>query len=199
MIQSFKGMVPVVHPSAFVHPQAVVIGHVTIGADCFIGAGAVLRGDWGRIEIADGCNVQENCVVHMFPGTTVRLEPGAHVGHGAVIHGAHLGAQCLIGMNAVVMDDVYVGPGSIVGALSFLKAGSRWPERRIIAGNPAQEIGPVSDAMHAHKVEGTGIYQGLPADCHGALEEVDPLTEVQTERPESFPTFETWQQRRKGG
>ena len=102
-------------------------------------------------------------------------------------------------MYAVVMDDVYVGPGSIVGALSFLKAGSRWPERRIIAGNPAQEIGPVSDAMHAHKVEGTGIYQGLPADCHGALEEVDPLTEVPTERPESFPTFETWQQRRKGG
>lgn len=197
MIQSFKGMIPVVHPSAFVHPQATVIGHVTIGADCFVGAGAVLRGDWGKIELAEGCNVQENCVVHMFPGTTVRLEAGAHVGHGAVIHGAHLGPQCLIGMNAVIMDDVHVGAGCIVGALSFLKTGSTWPERRIIAGNPAQDKGPVSDAMHAHKVEGTGIYQGLPADCRETLRPAEPLTEVPTDRPESFPTFETWQQRRK--
>ena len=199
MIQSFKGMVPVVHPTAFVHPQAVVIGHVTIGAHCFIGAGAVLRGDWGKIELADGCNVQENCVVHMFPETTVKLDAGAHVGHGAVIHGAHLGAQCLIGMNAVVMDDVHIGEGCIVGALSFVKAGSSWPSRRIVAGNPAQDIGPVSDGMHAHKVEGTKIYQGLPLDCHEALKETEPLTEVPESRPTAFPKFETWQQRRKRG
>ena len=198
MIQSFKGMVPVVHPSAYVHPNAVVIGHVTIGANCFVGAGAVLRGDWGRIELSEGCNVQENCVVHMFPGTTVHMAVGAHVGHGAVIHGAQLGAQCLIGMNAVIMDDVHVGAGCIVGALSFLKAGSTWTERRIIAGNPAKDIGPVSDDMYAHKVEGTSLYQQLPQDCHSTLSETLPLTEAPEHRPETFPQFETWQRRRKG-
>ena len=199
MIYEFEGFIPVIHESAFVHPKANVTGNVFIGKDCYIGPGAVLRGDWGKIELGDGCNVQENCVVHMFPGTTVKLEAGAHVGHGAVIHGAQLGAQCLIGMNAVVMDDVHVGAGCIVGALSFLKAGSTWPERRIIAGNPAHIIGEVSDDMHAHKVEGTGIYQGLPADCHTSLKEVEPLTEVPEHRPATFPTFETWQQRRKRG
>ena len=138
MIQSFKDMVPVVHPSAYVHPQASVIGHVTIGPDCYIGPGAVLRGDWGRIILKSGCNVQENCVVHMFPGTTVHLDEGAHVGHGAIIHGASLGTQCMIGMNAVVMDDVQVGEGCIVGALAFLKAQSTWAPRSIVAGNPTE-------------------------------------------------------------
>ena len=197
MIQSFKGMVPVIHPDAFVHPQATVIGHVTIGKDCYVGAGAVLRGDWGRIIMETGSNVQENVVVHMFPGTTVHLAEGAHVGHGAIIHGAKLGAQCMIGMNAVVMDDVEVGEGCIVGALAFLKANSIWPARRIIVGNPAEEIGEVSDAMMAHKKEGTALYQALPADCHENLKEVAPLSEVPEERPEDFPAFETWQQRRK--
>jgi phenylacetic acid degradation protein len=190
-------MVPVVDPRAFVHPRAVVIGHVTIGPDCFIGAGAVLRGDWGRIELAKGCNVQENAVIHMFPGTTVSLAEGAHVGHGAIIHGAQLGAQCMIGMNAVVMDNVQVGPGCIVGALSFLKADSQWAPRKIIAGNPAKEIGEVSDDMYAHKVEGTGLYQQLPADCKASLQEVTPLTSVPADRVADFPSFETWQQRRK--
>lgn len=197
MIQAFKGMVPVIDPTAFVHSAAVVIGHVTIGADCFVGAGAVLRGDWGRIVLEAGCNVQENCVVHMFPGTTVHMAQGAHVGHGAIIHGARLGAQCMIGMNAVVMDDVEVGDGCIVGALSFLRAESRWPARRIIAGNPARDIGEVSDAMHAHKVEGTALYQQLPGECHAHLEESRPLTVPPEERKEDFPEFETWQQRRR--
>jgi len=196
MIQSFKGMVPVVHPSAFIHPQAVIIGHVTIGEDCFVGAGAVLRGDWGRIELDKGCNVQENCVVHMFPGTTVRLEEGAHVGHGAVIHGAHLGAQCMIGMNSVIMDNVHIGPGCIVGALSFVKAGSQWKGRRIIAGNPAREIGEVSDEMYQHKVEGTALYQALPKDCSDSLREAIPLSKIPASRFEDFPEFETWQSRK---
>ena len=127
-------MVPVVDETAYVHPMATVIGHVTIGKNCYIGPGAVLRGDWGKIEVSNGCNIQENCVVHMFPGTTVRLEEGAHVGHGAIVHGAKLGRQCMIGMNAVIMDDVEVGEGCIVGALSFLKAQSQWKDRTIIAG-----------------------------------------------------------------
>ena len=197
MIQSFKGMVPVIHPDAFVHPQATVIGHVTIGKDCYVGAGAVLRGDWGRIIMETGSNVQENVVVHMFPGTTVHLAEGAHVGHGAIIHGAKLGAQCMIGMNAVVMDDVEVGEGCIVGALAFLKANSIWSARRIIVGNPAKDIGEVSDAMMAHKKEGTALYQALPADCHDSLKEVQPLRDTAGERPEQFPVFETWQQRRE--
>lgn len=189
-------MVPVIDPSAYVHPQATVIGHVTIGPDCYIGPGAVLRGDWGKIELARGCNVQENCVVHMFPGTTVRLEEGAHVGHGAVIHGATLGKQCMIGMNAVVMDDVKVGEGCIVGALAFLKAKSTWEPRSIIAGQPAKVRGQVSEDMLAHKVEGTALYQQLPADFKTHLVECEPLREVPKDRPESFPTFETWQSRR---
>lgn len=196
MIQSFKGMVPVIDPRAFVHPNAVVIGHVTIGPDCFIGAGAVLRGDWGKIVLETACNVQENVVVHMFPGTTVHLAEGAHVGHGAIIHGASLGSQCLIGMNAVVMDDVQVGAGCIVGALSFLKTGSRWSPRKIIAGNPAKEIGEVTDEMFAHKVEGTALYQQLPGECRGSLREAIPLDATPEQRPEQFPTFETWQRRR---
>ena len=197
MIQSFKGMVPVIDPSAYVHPQATVIGHVTIGPDCYIGPGAVLRGDWGRIVLERGCNVQENCVVHMFPGTTVHLSEGAHIGHGAVVHGATLGKQCMIGMNAVIMDDVQVGEGCIVGALAFLKAKSEWPSRTIIAGHPAKVIGDVSDAMLAHKVEGTALYQQLPEDCREHLVECEPLTDAPASRPESFPSFETWQNRRQ--
>ena len=196
MIQSFKDMVPVVHPSAYVHPQASVIGHVTIGPDCYIGPGAVLRGDWGRIILQSGCNIQENCVVHMFPGTTVHLDEGAHVGHGAIIHGASLGTQCMIGMNAVVMDDVQVGEGCIVGALAFLKAQSTWAPRSIVAGNPAKVIGEVSDAMLAHKIEGTGLYQQLPSDCRANLRECTPLESEPEQRPAAFPKFETWQRRR---
>ncbi len=190
-------MVPVVDETAYVHPMATIIGHVTIGKNCYIGPGAVLRGDWGKIEVSNGCNIQENCVVHMFPGTTVRLEEGAHVGHGAIVHGAKLGRQCMIGMNAVIMDDVEVGEGCIVGALSFLKAQSQWKDRTIIAGNPAKILGDVSDDMLAHKVEGTGLYQGLPADFHSSLRECEPLRAEPLDRPSEFPDFETWQQRRK--
>ena len=196
MIQSFKGMVPVIDPTAYVHPQATVLGHVTIGKNCYIGPGAVLRGDWGRIVLEDGCNVQENCVIHMFPGTTVHLAEGAHVGHGAVVHGARLGKQCMIGMNAVIMDDVVVGEGCIVGALAFLKAQSQWEGRTIVAGNPAKVIGQVSEEMLAHKVEGTGLYQQLPADCQAFLEECEPLTAAPENRKADFPEFETWQRRR---
>src|ERR1700761_5021245 len=105
MFYSFKGFIPVVHPSAFVHPLAAVTGNVIIGKDVYIGPGAALRGDWGGIVIEDGCNVQESCTIHMFPGVTVLLKEGAHVGHGAIIHGATLDTNCMIGMNSVIMDD----------------------------------------------------------------------------------------------
>ena len=144
MFYEFKGLRPVVHPSAFVHPQANVTGDVWIGKDVYIGPGAVLRGDWGRITVGDGANVQENCVVHVFPGKDVVLEPAAHIGHGAIVHGATVGENSLIGMSAVLMDDVHIGKESIVGALAFVKQGTKVPNRSIVVGNPAKVIKEVT-------------------------------------------------------
>lgn len=163
MIYSFKGVRPVVHKSSFIHPQAAVTGNVIIGKKCYIGPGAALRGDWGQIIIEDGCNVQENCTIHMFPGVTVLLKEGAHIGHGAIIHGATIGKNCLVGMNAVIMDNVQLGDESIVGALSFIKEGENIPVRSLVVGNPAKIIKQVSDEMIAWKTEGTQLYQQLPS------------------------------------
>jgi len=192
MIYEFKGFIPVVDPTAFVHPLAAVTGNVIIGKDVYIGPGAAIRGDWGGIVIKDGCNVQENCTVHMFPGVTVTLEESAHIGHGAIIHGAQVGKNCLVGMNAVVMDNVELGEGCIVGALSFLKANSQWPSRSLIVGNPAKRIKEVTDKMLAWKTKGTQLYQTLPVDCHNSLKEVEALSEVPTDRPSQETLFQTW-------
>lgn len=175
MIYSFNGYTPVVHESSFVHPQAAVWGDVVIGAQVYVGPGAAIRGDWGRITIADGCNVQENCTIHLFPGMEARLESGAHVGHGAVIHGAHLLANCLIGMNSVVMDEAVVGEGAIVGALSFVPARFSVANRTVVAGNPLKVIKEVSDEMLAWKTEGTALYQALPAQMRDGLRPADPM------------------------
>lgn len=189
-------MVPVVHETAFVHPTAVVLGHVTIGANCYVGPGAVLRGDWGKIVLEQGCNVQENAVVHMFPKETVLLKTGAHIGHGAMVHGATIGVQCMVGMNAVVLDGVQLGDESIVGALALVKANTVWPKRSLIVGNPATSAGAVTDEMIAHKIEGTALYQALPFDMHRTLQDVMPMREMPKERHEDFPDFETWQRRK---
>lgn len=192
MIYAFNGYRPVVHPSSFVHPQAAVTGNVIIGRNVYIGPGAALRGDWGEIIVEDGCNVQENCTVHMFPGVTVRLATGAHIGHGAVVHGAQVGANCLVGMNAVLMDRVELGEGCIVGALAFLPADSVWEARKVIVGNPARAIKDVSDAMAAWKTAGTKLYQGLPAELHATLQLCEPLTEVPSDRPSITGQYRTW-------
>ena len=149
MIYEFNGFRPVVHESAFIHPQAAVTGNVVIGRDVYIGPGAAIRGDWGAIVIEDGCNVQENCTIHMFPGVRVLLKESAHIGHGAIIHGATIGRNCLVGMNSVLMDEVELGDESIVGALSFVKSGEKIPPRSLLAGNPAKIIREVSDDMLA--------------------------------------------------
>lgn len=188
----FNGIKPVVHPSAFVHPQATVTGNVTIGRDVYIGPGAALRGDWGAIVIEDGCNVQENCTLHMFPGETVLLQQGAHIGHGAIIHGATIGANCLVGMNAVIMDEVVLEAECIVGALAFVKGGQRIPRRTLLAGNPARMIGEVSDAMMAWKTAGTDLYQQLPQWCFDTLQPCEPLrhsTEQQPLRVVNYQVF----------
>lgn len=178
MIYSFKGYIPVVHESSFVHPLAAVTGNVIIGRDCYIGPGAAIRGDWGQIILEDGVNVQENCTVHMFPGKSITLRESAHIGHGAVVHGAQIGKNVLIGMNSVIMDDAVIGDECIVGAMSFVKAESQFLERSLLAGNPARIIKDVSDEMIAWKTKGTQLYQQLPKDCRESLKEVEPLREV---------------------
>jgi phenylacetic acid degradation protein len=194
MIYEFKGFKPVIHETAFVHPQAVVTGNVIIGKDVYIGPGAAIRGDWGEIIIEEGCNVQENCTVHMFPGVTVRLMEAAHIGHGAVIHGATIGRNVLVGMNSVVMDDVEVGDECILGALTFIKAGERIPPRSLVVGNPGRILREVSDEMIAWKTKGTRLYQQLPGDCDEALRECEPLREVPADRPPQEVLYRTWEE-----
>jgi phenylacetic acid degradation protein/carnitine operon protein CaiE len=190
----FKGKRPVVHGSSFIHPLAAVTGNVIIGKDVYVGPGAALRGDWGKIIIEDGCNVQESCTIHMFPGVTVLLKEGAHIGHGAIIHGATIGKNCLIGMNAVIMDDVELGDECIVGALSFVKAGEKIPSRSVIAGNPAKIIKQVSDEMLQWKTEGTKLYQQLPKDMFETWKECEPLRK--TISKDDLPTagYKTWKE-----
>jgi phenylacetic acid degradation protein len=193
LIYRFGDFIPVVHPSAFVHPMASVTGNVIIGENVYIGPGAAIRGDWGGIVIENGCNVQENCTVHMFPGVTVVLEENAHIGHGAIIHGARIGRNTLIGMNAVIMDEAAIGEECIVGALAFVKAGERFERRSLIAGNPAKVIKAVSDDMIGWKTEGTKLYQALPADMHGLWEECEPLREIPSDRPAQPVQYFPWQ------
>lgn len=194
MIYSFKGFIPVVHPSAFIHPQAAVTGNVIIGKDVYIGPGAALRGDWGGIVVEDGCNVQENCTVHMFPGVTVTLKEAAHIGHGAIIHGATIGKNVLVGMNSVIMDEVEIGDESIVGALSFINANTKIPPRSLVVGNPGKVIKQVSDDMIAWKTKGTMLYQSLPKDCYDSLEQCEPLREIPDDRPTQESLYDTWNQ-----
>ncbi|MBK9255921.1 MAG: transferase hexapeptide repeat family protein [Saprospiraceae bacterium] len=189
MIYAFNGYIPVVHPSSFVHPQANVTGNVIIGKKVYIGPGAVIRGDWGCIDIADGCNVQENCTIHMFPGITVVLEENAHIGHGAIIHGAHIGRNVLIGMNSVIMDEVVIGHDAFIGALSFVKSRQQIEPRTLYAGNPARLIRELTDEMIAWKSEGTALYQNLPEECRNSLYPCEPLTELTDERRVQKKTY----------
>jgi phenylacetic acid degradation protein len=192
MFFEFKGFRPVVHETAFVHPQASVSGNVIIGKDAYIGPGAALRGDWGAIIIEDGCNIQENCIIHMFPGMTVLLKEGAHIGHGAIVHGATIGKNCLIGMNSVIMDNVELGDECIVGALSLVKEGKKIPARKLVAGNPAQIIKEVSDEMIAWKTNGTELYQELAIEMMETWKECEPLRELPANRPVQEKIYDTW-------
>ena len=193
---AFDGFVPVIHESAFVHPNATVTGNVVIGRDVYVGPGAAIRGDWGGIVIEDGCNVQESCTIHMFPGVTVHLERGAHIGHGAIVHGARIGENALIGMNAVVMDGAVVGAGSIVGALCFVPAEMQIPPRSVVVGNPAKIVKQVSDEMLAWKTEGTALYQALPSRLRASLQPCEPLREVPAGRERQEMSYRTWRETR---
>lgn len=192
MFYSFKDFVPVVHPSSFVHPQAAVTGNVIIGRNVYIGPGAALRGDWGQIIIEDGCNVQENCIIHMFPGAAVVLKQNAHIGHGAIIHGATVGENTLIGMNSVIMDNVEIGPECIIGALTLIRSDEKIPSRSVVAGNPGKIIKPVTDEMLAWKTDGTMLYQQLPADMKTNSQPCEPLSEPPAGMKKQNSTYKTW-------
>ena len=193
MFYSFKGFIPVVHPSAFVHPLAAVTGNVIIGKDVYVGPGAAIRGDWGGIVIEDGCNVQESCTVHMFPGVTLTLREAAHIGHGAIIHGANIGRNVLVGMNSVIMDEAEIGDECIIGAMTFIAAKTIIPARSLVVGNPGKIIKQVSDEMIAWKTKGTRLYQMLPKDCHDTLIECLPLSEMPANRPTQESLYDTWE------
>jgi len=192
MIYQFKEYIPVVPVSSFVHPLAAVTGNVIIGQNVYVGPGAALRGDWGQIIIEDGCNVQENCTIHMFPGVTVLLKESAHIGHGAIIHGATIGRNCLVGMNAVIMDNVVLGDECIVGALSFIKADEVFQHRSLIVGNPAKKIRDVSDEMIVWKTEGTKFYQQLPKDMMDSWIACEPLREPEPCRGKQPVNYDVW-------
>ena len=195
MIYEFNGYRPVIHESSFIHPLACVTGNVLIGKNVYVGPGAALRGDWGEIIIEDGCNVQENCTIHMFPGITVILKEGAHIGHGAIIHGAEIGINVLVGMNAVIMDHVIIGNNSIIGSLAFVPEGMNIPERKIVVGNPAKIIKDVSDAMIDWKTKGTALYQQLPAELFKSLKECEPLREIPANRIKQEDQYKSWKKK----
>jgi phenylacetic acid degradation protein len=179
---TYEGLTPVVDPTAFVHPTAVLIGDVIVGAGCLVGPNAVLRGDIGRLELKAGSNIQDTCVVHCFPGKDVVVEEDGHVGHGAVLHGCRVGRNALIGMNAVLMDDVVVGENSIVGALSFVKEGTEIPANTLVAGTPAKVIRELSEKEIGWKTRGTEVYHHL-AQQHLATEQaVEPLAAPEPDR-----------------
>ena len=197
MIYEFNEYKPVVHESAFVHNLAAVTGNVYIGRDVYVGPGAAIRGDWGEIIIEDGCNIQENCTIHVFPGKSVVLRESAHIGHGAVIHGGKIGSNTLIGMNSVVMDDAEVGDECIIGALCFIKAETKIPNRKLVVGNPAIIKGNVSDDMLEWKSEGTKIYQELPLECMNTLRECESLREIPKDRSPQKTNYKSWKETKK--
>lgn len=197
-VYSWDGVVPVIDPSAFVHPQAVVIGDVIIGPGVYVGPGAVLRGDFGRIVFEAGSNIQENCVVHAFPGKDVVVEEAGHIGHGAVLHGCRIGRNAMVGMNVVVMDEAVLGENSILGALSFVKAGAVIPPNSMALGSPARVVRELTKEEIAWKTQGTAIYQQLARDAPEKLVPVDPITAVDPSRRRvKAPGYETLLARRR--
>lgn len=195
MIFKFKGYTPVIHESSFVHPLASVTGNVTIGKNVFIGSGAAIRGDIGEVIIEDECNVQENCILHMFPGMKVHLKKGAHIGHGAIVHGAEIGKNVLVGMNSVIMDHVKIGDDCIVGALALITEGTIIPKRKVVIGNPGKVVKDVTDKMLEWKTQGTAIYTQLTKDSLKTMKETKPLRKKAKSTRQSGE-YKTWKKTR---
>ncbi|SCB19171.1 transferase hexapeptide repeat family protein [Rhizobium hainanense] len=181
-IYSYDGVIPVIDPAAFVHPVATVIGDVIIGPACYVGPGAVLRGDFGRIVLERGSNVQETCVVHSFPNLEVVIGEAGHIGHGAVLHGCRIGANAMVGMNAVIMDEAVIGENAIVAALAFVKAGAEIPANSLAVGSPARVVRELTQEEIAWKRQGTAIYQRLALEAKEKLVAAEPLTAPEPDR-----------------
>lgn len=180
---ALEGVIPVIHPSAYVHPSAVLIGDVLVGPDCYVGPCACLRGDFGRIVLERGANVQDTCVIHGFPAQDTVVEENGHIGHGAVLHSCTVRRDALVGMNAVVMDEAEVGAGCIVAACAFVPAGMKLPPRSLVAGMPAKVRRELSDDELAWKRAGTLTYQDLTRRSQATMVEVAPLTAPEADRP----------------
>ncbi len=181
-VYAIDGIVPVVDPTAYVHPSAVLIGDVIVGPDCYVGPCASLRGDFGRLILERGSNLQDTCVMHGFPGTDTVVEEDGHIGHGAVLHGCRVGRNALVGMNTVIMDNAVIGESSIVAAAAFVKAGVEIPPRMLVAGVPAKAIRPLTDEEMRWKSAGTATYQDLTRRSLATMEKTVPLTAVETDR-----------------
>ncbi len=180
---AIEDLIPVIDPTAYVHPSAVLIGDVIVGPRCYVGPAACLRGDFGRIILRDGANVQDTCVLHGFPSTDTIIDVDGHIGHGAVIHGAHIGPNVLVGMNAVVMDRSEIGESSFVGAMAFVREGTVIPPRSLALGVPARVVRPLTDEEIAWKRNGTREYQELAVRSLATQRTVEPLRAVQPDRP----------------
>ena len=181
-VYAINGVTPVVDPSAFVHPTAVLIGDVIVGAGCYVGPAACLRGDFGRLELRTGANVQDTCVLHGFPGTDTIVEEDGHIGHGAVLHGCIVHRNALVGMNAVINDNAVIGESAIVAAMAFVKAGMVVPPRTLAAGVPARVMRTLTDQELAWKVEGTRSYQELTVRSLATMQATSPLSAVEPGR-----------------
>lgn len=181
-VYAWDGIIPVIDPAAFVHPEAVVIGDVHIGPTVYVGPGCVLRGDFGRIILKEGSNVQETCVVHSFPGKDVVVEELGHIGHGAVLHGCHIGRNVMVGMNAVIMDEAVIGENSIIAAMAFVKAGAQIPAGSLAVGSPAKVLRALSEDEIEWKRRGTLVYQQLAREAAVKLTPATALTEAEPDR-----------------
>src|SRR6202140_3178820 len=202
-VWSINGATPVVDPSSFVHPSAVLIGDVIVGAQCYVGPAASLRGDFGRIEVRSGANLQDCCVMHGFPGTGTVVEEEGHIGHGAILHGCVVEKNALVGMNAVINDNAVIGESAIVAAMAFVKAGMVVPPRTLVAGVPAKVVRALTDQELAWKVEGTQSYQELARRSLATMVETEPLSAPESDRrrielPELLPLSELKAGNRRG-
>ena len=188
-VYSIDGVTPVVDPSAFVHPTATLIGDVVIGPGCYVGPSASLRGDFGRIILKAGSNIQDTCVMHGFPGTDTIIHEDGHIGHGAVLHGCSIGRNAMVGMNAVVMDGAVISENSIVAACSFVKASFSCEPCSLVVGAPAKVARELSPKEIAWKSAGTREYQRLTERSLTSMIPCEPLKEVEEGRP-SLPISE---------
>lgn len=179
---AIDGIAPVIDPTAFVHPDAILIGDVIVGAGCYVGPCASLRGDFSRLILEDGSNVQDNCTLHSSPGFDLVIGRDGHIGHGAIIHSAHIGTNAMVGMNSVIMDSAVIGESAIVAAMSFVKTGAKIPPKHLVAGVPAQILRELTDDDIAKKIEGTRLYQQLARRSLATLVAVEPLTKFDPER-----------------